>query len=83
MATLMQRPGVLKRAQEELDLIVGRERILEESAEDPNVNDVDTRTTVAKVVGTQTTAGKAKRFDSSTTQGGQIVSGHLSNFYWR
>lgn len=31
MATLLQRPDVLKRAREELDVIVGRERVLEES----------------------------------------------------
>ena len=83
MATLLQRPDVLKRAQEELDFIVGRERVLEESDEDPNVNDVGTQTTAAKVVGTQTIAAKVKRFDSSTAQGGRTVSGHLSNFYWR
>jgi cytochrome P450 len=31
MATLLQRPEVLKRAQEELDVVVGSERVLEES----------------------------------------------------
>jgi hypothetical protein len=31
MATLLQRPEVLKRAQEELDVVVGNERVLEES----------------------------------------------------
>ena len=31
MASLLQRPDVLKRAQEELDVIVGRERVLDES----------------------------------------------------
>ena len=31
MASLLQRPDVLKRAQEELDVVVGRERVLDES----------------------------------------------------
>lgn len=31
MASLLQRPEVLKRAQEELDVVVGRERVLDES----------------------------------------------------